>query len=197
VLTGGVLYIPDDSLYAIDAATGRVKWVYKNKDIQSLAVAGGMVYCGNFQGEEVLAIDAATGKRKWKYATGGPVTARPLVAGGTVFVGNWDGDMYALDAATGALRWQLQTNGQIQSNAAPARVAGRDLICFGSGVFTTGDVYAVEAATGRPVWRHHTDKGIESSPAVAGGAVYITCKNGVIYALDVRGGTKTVPPTAE
>jgi outer membrane protein assembly factor BamB len=194
VLAGGVLYVPDDSLYAFDAATGRVKWIYKNKDVHRPAVAGGVVYCGNFQGEEIHAIDAATGRRKWKYATGGPVTARPLVAGGTVYAGNWDGDMYALDAATGTMKWQLQTNGQIQSNAA---LAGRDLVCFGSGVFSAGDVYAVSAATGRPVWRHHTSKGIESSPAVAAGVVYIACKNGVVYALDVTGGARTVPPTAD
>jgi outer membrane protein assembly factor BamB len=189
----GVIYVPDDSLYALDAATGRVRWTYKNSDIQSPALGGGVVYCGNFQGEELHAVDAATGKRRWKYPTGGPVTARPLVAGGRVYVGNWDGNMYALDAATGTMRWQLQTSGQIQSDAA---MAG-GLVCFGSGVSSAGDVYAADAATGRAVWRHHTDKGVESSPAIAGGTVYISCQDGFVYALDIKGGTETVPPTAD
>jgi outer membrane protein assembly factor BamB len=193
-VTGGVIYLPDDSLYALDAATGRVRWRYRNSDIHSPAVAGGVVYCGNFQGDELHAVDAATGKRKWKYRVGGPITVRPLVAGGLVYAGDWEGNFWALDAATGALRWQLQTNGQVQSDAV---LAGGGLVCFGSGVFTEGDVYAADAATGRVVWRYHTDKGIESSPAVAGGIVYITCKNGFVYALDVRGGTETVPPVAE
>ena len=193
-IAGGVIYVPADSLYALDAATGRVRWTYKEPDIKSPAVSGGMVYCGNFQGEEVHAVDAATGRRRWTYRTGGPVTARPLVTGRTVFVGDWDGNMWALDAATGALRWQLQTNGQIQSEAA---AAPGGLICFASGVFGDGNVYAVDAATGHPVWRYQAGKGIESSPAVANGTVYISCKNGVIFALDVRGGTATVPPTTD
>jgi outer membrane protein assembly factor BamB len=189
----GVIYLPDDSLYALDAATGRGKWTYKNKTVHNPAVAGDMVYLGNFQGNEVHAVNAATGKRKWKYTTGGPVTARPLVAGGVVYVGNWDGNMYALDAATGTMKWQVQAGGQIESNAAQVG----NLVCFGSGVFGEGDLFAVDAASGQVVWRHHTSKGIESSPAVAAGLVYITCKNGDIYALDAKGGAKTVSPTAD
>lgn len=59
-------------------------------------------------------------------------------------------------------------------------------------------MYAVDPATGRSVWRYETAKGITSSPAAApDGTVYVSCKDGVIYALDIKGGTGTVPPTAE
>jgi outer membrane protein assembly factor BamB len=191
VVAGGVIYLPDDSLVALDAGTGRVKWTYKNKGIHSPVLAGGVVYCGNFLGEELHAVDAATGRRRWSYRTGSSITARPLVMGGKVFVGDSDGNMYALDAATGSLRWQLQTNGRIESNAA---LAG-GLVCFASGAFSKGRVYAVDPAGGHAVWRYETDEGIESSPAVApDGTVYVSCKNGSIYALDIKGGTETAPP---
>jgi outer membrane protein assembly factor BamB len=194
-VAGGVVYVADDSLHALDAATGRVRWTYKGSTLQNPVVAGGMIYCGNFQGNEVHAINAATGRRKWKYLTGGPVTARPLVTGGTVYIGNWDGNMYALDAATGAMRWQLQTGGgEIHGHAT---LAGTGLVCFASGVYSAGDVYAVEAATGRPVWRYRVGDGLETGPAAANGTVYVTCTNGIVYALDVKGGTATVSPTGD
>ena len=52
------------------------------------------------------AFDATTGTFSWSAATGGPIRSSPTVAGGTVYVGSSDGDLYAFDATTGALLWQ-------------------------------------------------------------------------------------------
>ncbi|MBC6457336.1 PQQ-like beta-propeller repeat protein [Actinomadura sp. HBU206391] len=130
----GVIYLPDDALYALDTATGRVRWTYKLRTPKNIALANGLVYCGNFQGEELHVVTAATGKRRWTYRTGGPITARPLVANGAVHVGDWKGGMFALDAVTGSMRWQLRTGGSIESSAT---MAG-GLVCFGSGAFSDG-----------------------------------------------------------
>jgi outer membrane protein assembly factor BamB len=59
-------------------------------------VAGGTVYVG--VGSGLYALDAATGHVRWTYTTAGPVSA-PAVAGGTVYVGSYDGKIYALYAA--------------------------------------------------------------------------------------------------
>jgi outer membrane protein assembly factor BamB len=41
----------------------------------------------------------------WFFPTGDAVTANPIVAAGTVYVGSWDGWFYAIDAKTGKQRW--------------------------------------------------------------------------------------------
>lgn len=53
---------------------------------------------------------------EWSYATGGPVTATPLVFTTGVYFGSQDGKEYALLARTGALRWSVTTGGPITAN---------------------------------------------------------------------------------
>ncbi|MDP9181350.1 MAG: PQQ-binding-like beta-propeller repeat protein [Actinomycetota bacterium] len=121
----------------------------------------------------------------WAVKTPKTVTASPVVAGGRVFVGAWDGVMRAYDAADGTLRWSFQTAaadgaafGPIVSSGAVARVEGRDLLYFGAGPV----LYALDARTGRRVWSRAYNRSlpvattpveIESSPAVYGGVVYV------------------------
>jgi polyvinyl alcohol dehydrogenase (cytochrome) len=115
------------------------------------------------------------------------VTASPVIADGVVYVGAWNGVMYALDAATGALRWEHATVpssgatfGPIVSSAAVAEVRDgpdrRKVVLFGAGP----RVYALDAATGAEVWVADLGSGVpddptevESSPAVWNGTVYV------------------------
>lgn len=115
------------------------------------------------------------------------VTAAPAVVGGTVYVGDWSGTMYALRATNGSERWRFRTAaspgaafGPIVSSAAVAdvRVAGttRRLVIFGAGP----RLYAVDGNTGAEVWRvdrsnslASTPTEFESSPVVHGGIVYV------------------------
>ena len=57
----------------------------------------------------------------WKFKTGGRVISSPAVAGGTVYVGSSDGNIYAVDRATGAQRWKFATKGPVHSSPAVAR----------------------------------------------------------------------------
>ncbi len=188
---GALVYVSrDQSLDALDVRTGRRRWTYRmTKGCGAPLVSGGVVYCGNFQGDEVHALDAETGRNRWTYRLTSPITARPAISGGQVFVGDWDQNLYAIDAATGSMRWQLQTGGQIHGNP----VAAGGMLYVPSGVYSEGNLYAVEAATGRADWRFFRGDGFDSSPAVADGVVYASCKDGYLYALDVRGGTGTPP----
>ena len=63
---------------------------------------------------------AATGHRRWSYTTLGAVTSSPAVAGGTVYIGSNDQQVYALDAATGHPRWSYTTQGAVTSRPAVA-----------------------------------------------------------------------------
>lgn len=127
----------------------------------------------------------------WYVDTAKPVTATPAVVDGVVYVGSWEGIMYALDADTGEVEWTFQTPpapgatyGPIVSSAAVADVpfdgGVRRLVIFGSGPL----VYALDAgATSdaeRVVWVHDASMGLaetpteyESSAAVHGDLVLI------------------------
>jgi len=58
--------------------------------------------------------------RDWSHTTGGMITSSPVVAGGVVYVGSYDGKLYALDAMTGARKWNYTTGGLIDSSPAVA-----------------------------------------------------------------------------
>ena len=134
------------SLAALDADTGKPKWVFateyerkfeaKNLHgypssaqtipdawdlfISSPAVARGKVYFGSGDGN-VYAVDAEAGVLQWKFATKDVVHASPAVAGNTVYIGGWDGALYALDAESGRERWSFQA-GQDAGDPQPGRL---------------------------------------------------------------------------
>jgi putative pyrroloquinoline-quinone binding quinoprotein len=99
-VAGGTVYAGSDdgTVYALDAATGRLRWTYTAGDsVSDPAVAGGTVYVGSLD-FKVYALDAATGGLRWAYTTGSYVLSSPAVAGGTVYIGSFDGRVHALAA---------------------------------------------------------------------------------------------------
>ncbi len=52
--------------------------------------------------------------------TGGEVASSPAVADGVVYVGSYDGKVYALNAATGAYVWSYATGEMVVSSPAVA-----------------------------------------------------------------------------
>ena len=205
-IAGGVVYIGsgDGFVYAIDAVTGGIRW---RRDMGAAvgstpAVAGGLVYAGAADGS-FRALRAADGSVAWTFRTGAAVplawgvesgevySSSPTVAGGgAVLFGAEDGNLYAVDARTGRERWRFATGGRVYGSPA---VAG-GLAYVGS---QRGVVYAVDLATGKERWRHAVAGSrdssakfgfdrttLQSSPAVAGDALYIGARDGVLYALD-------------
>src|ERR1700690_1443464 len=105
----GRVYITnfDGRLFAIDAATGRLRWSFKSGRCgwASPALAGHLVYeafigsreGGSRHGDgEVAAFDERSGQVRWLRRIG-LTESSPLVADGLVYVGDWNGDVWALD----------------------------------------------------------------------------------------------------
>jgi outer membrane protein assembly factor BamB len=116
------------------------------------------------------------------------------------------GRVYAIRADTCALRWQFSgfDNPDAGSWSPPAfgrDVNGRALVLFGSSS-PDNAVYAVDANTGTRVWRFQSDFVFDGdvgagptvvNPGVLGftdGAVFVTGKNNITYALNLRTGAK-------
>ena len=139
------------------------------------AVAGGLVYAGTNTSGAVYAFDAKTGAIRWSFQTAGHnVWAGPSVAGGVVYVGADDQNLYALDAGTGAKVWSFSAGTPIVNT--PAVVNG--VVYLGAGA-----LYALSASDGRQLWSGlATPAGVTASPAVSGGRVFVAA-----YTPGVRG----------
>jgi len=142
---------------------------------------------------------------KWAFKTDGWVLSSPALAGGLVYFGSDDKNLYALDASTGAEKWKFSTGGPVRSS--PAVVAGT--VYFGS---YDGSFYALDAVSGKLKWKFETAgekqfeaKGLHgyfpraqtvpdfwdfflSSPAVKEGLVYFGSGDGNLCALDLETG---------
>lgn len=68
------------ALKAIDPATGKIKWIYKNKAPLwggVLTTAGGLVITGNPEGK-LMALDDETGEVLWSFQTGTGIVSSPI-----------------------------------------------------------------------------------------------------------------------
>ena len=127
--------------------------------------------------------NAGTLSLYWRFETGDLVWSSPAVVDGVVFVGSYDGNVYALEAASGARLWQRRTGGGIWSS--PAVVDG--VVFVGS---DDGELYELNASTGATLWTYATGGPLDSSPAVVNGVVYVGASSGTVYALDASTGAK-------
>lgn len=87
----------DHRLYAVDAATGALRWSHKvGGGIASAPVwVEGLVVFGAKDGI-LYAVDAATGVRAWTYPLGGPILTDPLAADGIIYAASDNGTVVAL-----------------------------------------------------------------------------------------------------
>jgi outer membrane protein assembly factor BamB len=192
----GRLYFANNAglFFAVSAVTGKLAWHWVSHRCQAMspAVADHVVYAtflnrppcnaagGNLDGE-IVALAALSGKVLWR-KTIGPSESPPLVRGGVVYAGDWDGRVYAFAAGTGALRWTFQAGGKVKDGMAFA--AGR--LYFGS---YDGKVYSLDARTGKLLWTASAQERLGgsgtfySTPAVAYDRVYIGGTDGKVYSF--------------
>ena len=117
----------------------------------------------------------------WQVEVGGPISATPVIADGVVYVGSYDGNLYALDLRTGELRWRYATGATVlePNLKIPLGITGSAAV-IGDTVYAgdaTATVHAVDVATGKARWTTKVDDqpqaSIWSSPVVSQGRVYI------------------------
>ncbi|MEV0630726.1 PQQ-binding-like beta-propeller repeat protein [Nonomuraea wenchangensis] len=88
-VAGGTVYLGGYSgrLDALDAATGRPRWSFHDRDeaILQQVVAGGMIYLRNRSDYWLYAVDAAGGHLQWRLRTGSDLQTL-VVSGGMVYL---------------------------------------------------------------------------------------------------------------
>ena len=125
-------------------------------------------------------------KEVWKFPTGNAVNATPGAAGGMVYVGSTDNNLYAVDAASGRQAWSYQTG---SVTAAPEVVGG--VVCLST---AAGHFYALGAASGTRVWDVDTSMAAtyKRTWAVDGGSVILAWGGAAPQAYDAATGVKGV-----
>jgi alcohol dehydrogenase (cytochrome c) len=82
----------------------------------------------------IRALEAETGQQKWEFRLHSPPWSGCLAtAGGLVFGGTNEGQVFALDALTGEVRWQFHSGGAVRSNPVSFTIDGAQRIAIGSG----------------------------------------------------------------
>ncbi|MDP9097852.1 MAG: PQQ-binding-like beta-propeller repeat protein [Verrucomicrobiota bacterium] len=194
VVVQGAVYFGsgDGNLYALDAATGELKWKFKTGDVihASPAYADGVLFVGSWD-SYFYAVDAATGKEKWRFHGGEDALlhnqvgfqSSAAVVDGVVYVGCRDSNLYALEAATGKEKWKF-FNELSWVIVSPA-------IKDGKVIFATSDsslYHVADAATGKSVLKQQDKAYIFSSPVIAGDVVLMGVLNGTLQARDLKTG---------
>ncbi|MES2124586.1 MAG: PQQ-binding-like beta-propeller repeat protein [Gemmatimonadota bacterium] len=193
-VVGNTVYIGsgDHNVYALDAATGALKWQFKTGDVvhASPAVANGLVYIGSWD-RNLYALDTATGKERWRYTTGNDTTiynqigmpSSAAIAGGLLFVGARDGHFHVVDALTGAPKWTHDNHG--------GWTVGSPAVHNGVVYFATSDgrrFKALDAATGAVRFDLQNKSISFSSPAIAGDVIYVGTSDGWMHSYDLKTG---------
>jgi outer membrane protein assembly factor BamB len=135
---------------------------------------------------QVVAYYVGSGKTRWS-KTIGPSETSPLVDGGHVYVGDWNGDVWAFNGNTGRVGWRYHTGGKVKG--AIAYAAGR--LYVGS---YDHHVYCLRATDGKLIWRASAQERLGSAanfystPAVAYGRVYIGGTDGKVYSYGATSG---------
>jgi outer membrane protein assembly factor BamB len=164
----------DGNVYAIASDTGQEVWRAETGSpvISSPAVVENTVFVGSFG--RVVALDATNGASLWQFPAGSPT-----VAGGVVYVGSSDGNLYALDAKSGepAQRGPFPTGSPVLSS--PAVHAG---VVYVGGF---GLVYALRAEDLSELGRFVVDGPVDTSPTVLNDKVYVVTSKGRAYAFDI------------
>ena len=146
---------------------------------------------------------------RWFFPTGAPVSASPSVVHGTVYVGSWNGTMYALEASSGRMRWMFNiADPHPEDRSGFPGIQSSATVSHGKVYFGAADanVYALSARNGTVAWKvslGDPDTAVEgahvwSSPAVFDGTVYVgkashidaPCVRGAVFALDAATGAQ-------
>lgn len=114
--------------YAFEKTSGKVRWKYKltsgvpnGRGVPTHIVGLDSSVYGVAFGDELLCLDVKTGRLNWSFQSEFSRSEfrwsnSPAVAGGKVFFGGVDGNVYALDANTGKPAWKRALGARISTH---------------------------------------------------------------------------------
>ena len=116
--------------------------------------------------------------------------------GGTIYVGSYDGHLYALNP-DGTLKWKFDTGNAVGSSPAIGSTGSTGIALFNQGndkviYVCSGDALFAVYPDGTVKWVFSIDSPfgfLDCSPTIAFGSVIFACSGGLVYAVDSQGTT--------
>jgi outer membrane protein assembly factor BamB len=149
---------------------------------------------------KLVALDVSDGGRLWEaelepstQASGGfgcaasatpaAIYGNPVVAGELVYVGGYNGRVYAVNSSSGAVRWEYPRGAGSLQAIVGGVIAALDRLYFAC---SDGRVYALDAETGdlQPGFPFATGEKIWATPAIDGETLYVGSFDKKFYAID-------------
>lgn len=199
----GRLYFSTNSgkFVAVNTRTGKRAWKYLSHRCVAASPAVGaygsvfMAFlnrppCNRSPGAkgidgEVVRFAVGLGHVIWRTKTG-PSETSPLLVDGKVYVGDWNGDVWALEGHDGHVLWRFHTGGPVKGGLAYAN--GRLYAAS-----YDGHVYCL-SRSGKLLWRAAAQGSLlhggrfYATPAVAHGRVYVGSTDGKVYSFGAASG---------
>ena len=182
-IVDGTVYVGsmDGALYAIDLATGRVRWEYKTAgpvEESSPCVHSGVVYVGDLSGV-LHAVDVTTGKARWTFKAEDEIKSSPNWADNRIYFGSYDRNLYCLSAANGKLVWKYTTEGPVHCTPAIDK----------DKVYISGcdeNLRAIDAATGKQLYALPLGSYTGASAAVRDDHAYVGTFGNEVLGIDLK-----------
>ncbi len=129
----------------------------------------------------LTAADLEALELKWVFAFPDALRVRsaPTLAGGWLYMGAHNGDVYALDPARGCVIWSFRAAAEVRTGIVISGWSAQDpnptpRAFFGD---LLGNVYAIDARTGAALWRQkadpHPNATITGTPSYHNGRLYV------------------------
>ncbi|HEV2592649.1 MAG TPA: PQQ-binding-like beta-propeller repeat protein [Gaiellaceae bacterium] len=190
----------DGTMFAVGARNGRKAWSYvSHRCVAASPAVDHHVVFESFMNAppcnrkpsakltgQVIAFAVGTGKILWK-RTIGPSESSPVVVGAAVFVGDWNGRVWALRRRTGKPFWTTKLRAQVKGGVA---ISGSRLYVADY----SGHVYSLSRSSGKVLWQAKAQPRFGSTgtfyatPAVAYGRVYVGATDGKMYSYGATTG---------
>lgn len=151
------------------------------------AIAGDLVFTATSENE--LIAFGTDGAEKWRFGGDQPlrgIFGPPAVEEGMVYLGAYNGVLYAIRAEDGTVLWQAPSRPN-----AEAPIIGSPAVAGNLVVVSTGQgVSAYDRVTGAPAWSFPIQQKAWSTPAVSGDRVYVGGMDHKLYAISLGNGVK-------
>src|SRR6266568_2724517 len=175
VVAGGLVYVAlgaSSEFNALDLRTGRKVWEVSLPE----RVTGGpvfnevqrLVYLVTWSGR-VVAFAARSGKILWDvHLPAGSESSPALSPGNVLYLGSFDGYLYALDALTGRLRWRSFIGSAVTASPLVVQGTAQTWVIAAS---QAGVCAIVDAASGKALYTWRLGE-LRASPIAARGVLY-------------------------
>lgn len=186
----------DGDVVAFNPDSGSERWRARasSEVISTPAIARGTTVVRSNDGR-VFAFSITSGERRWVYDRGLPSltlrgNARPVIEGGTVYLGYDSGDIVALRLEDGSVLWEQEVAaGEGRTELERMVDIDGDIVAAGSELYVAAynsRIVALDTGSGRPLWTR--DMSVYGGLSLAGDRLLASDAAGTVWALDRRTG---------